>query len=67
MVFSQDAIACLASISNSSVTQKVFMSLLERFQFVTGEGEFQQPKSYGDELVEEEIHSLNVQGKDVHR
>ncbi|KAJ6363433.1 hypothetical protein OIU78_003581 [Salix suchowensis] len=29
----KDAIACLASISNSSVTQKVFMSLLERFQF----------------------------------
>ncbi|KAJ6747491.1 ARM REPEAT SUPERFAMILY PROTEIN [Salix koriyanagi] len=63
----KDAIACLASISNSSVTQKVFMSLLERFQFVTGEGEFQQPKNYGDELVEEEVHSLNVQGKDVHR
>ncbi|KAJ6332056.1 hypothetical protein OIU76_010440 [Salix suchowensis] len=63
----KDAIACLASISNSSVTQKVFMSLLERFQFVTGEGEFQQPKNYGDELVEEEVHSLNVQGKNVHR
>ncbi|KAJ6741796.1 ARM REPEAT SUPERFAMILY PROTEIN [Salix viminalis] len=39
----KDAIACLASISNSS------------------------PKNYGDELVEEEVHSLNVQGKDVHR
>ncbi|KAL9361451.1 hypothetical protein Peur_044236 [Populus x canadensis] len=63
----QDAIACLASISNSSVTQKVFMSLLKRFRFVTGEGEFQQPKSDGDELIEEEACSLNVQEKDVHR
>lgn len=67
MVFSQDAIACLASISNSSVTQKVFMSLLKRFRFVTGEGEFQQPKRDGDELIEEEACSLNVQEKDVHR
>uniref|UniRef100_A0A6M2EYR9 Uncharacterized protein n=1 Tax=Populus davidiana TaxID=266767 RepID=A0A6M2EYR9_9ROSI len=65
--FIKDAIACLASISNSSVTQKVFMSLLERFRFVTGEGEFQQPKSDGDELIEEEARSLNVQEKDVHR
>lgn len=63
----KDAIACLASISNSSVTQKVFMSLLKRFRFVTGEGEFQQPKSDGDELIEEEARSLNVQEKDVHR
>lgn len=63
----KDAIACLASISNSSVTQKVFMSLLKRFRFVTGEGEFQQPKSDGDELIEEEACSLNVQEKDVHR
>ncbi|KAL3585314.1 hypothetical protein D5086_012181 [Populus alba] len=65
--FIKDAIACLASISNSSVTQKVFMSLLKRFRFVTGEGEFQQPKSDGDELIEEEARSLNVQEKDVHR
>lgn len=63
----KDAIACLASISNSSVTQKVFMSLLKRFRFVTVEGEFQQPKSDGDELIEEEARSLNVQEKDVHR
>jgi ribosomal RNA-processing protein 12 len=31
------------------------MSLLKRFRFVTGEGEFQQPKSDGDELIEEEL------------
>ncbi|CAK7342600.1 unnamed protein product [Dovyalis caffra] len=63
----KDAIGCLASISNSSVTKKFFMSLLERFQFVTSEGEFQQTKSHGDELVEEELHNLNVQEKDAQR
>lgn len=36
----QDAIGCLASISDSSVTKQILVSFLERFQFIDDSGEF---------------------------
>nr|XP_015898209.2 RRP12-like protein isoform X1 [Ziziphus jujuba var. spinosa] len=49
----KDAIGCLASISDSSITKKIFISLLERFQFIDGRGEFGKVESQ-NELVDTE-------------
>ncbi|KAF2307960.1 hypothetical protein GH714_033822 [Hevea brasiliensis] len=35
-LYIKDAIGCLASITDSSITKKIFMSLLERFQLANG-------------------------------
>lgn len=65
--FSQDAIGCLASITDSSITKKILMSLFERFQFVDGEGEFEKLWSHNQELIDKEQDSLNSTEKDVQR
>ncbi|XP_060668704.1 uncharacterized protein LOC107431734 isoform X2 [Ziziphus jujuba] len=49
----KDAIGCLASITDSSITKKIFISLLERFQFIDGRGEFGKVESQ-NELVDTE-------------
>lgn len=52
--FLQDAIGCLASITDSSITQTIFSSLLKRFHIVNGEGEFEMLGSHIDNLTDEE-------------
>lgn len=39
----KDAIGCLASISDSSVIKKIFLSSLVKFQFINDMGEFEKP------------------------
>lgn len=65
--FSQDAIGCLASITDSSITKKILLSLLERFQFVDGEGDFEKMWSHNQALIDKEQRSLNSTEKDVQR
>lgn len=48
----KDAIGCLASITDSRMTKKVFMSLLGRFKFLNTKGEFEEPGANADELAE---------------
>ncbi|KAH9679249.1 NUC173 domain-containing protein [Citrus sinensis] len=50
----RDAIGCLASITDSSITQNIFSSLLKRFHIVNGEGEFEMLGSHIDNLTDEE-------------
>ncbi|KAJ9184815.1 hypothetical protein P3X46_004503 [Hevea brasiliensis] len=57
-LYIKDAIGCLASITDSSITKKIFMSLLERFQLANGRGEFAQLTSCGDELIDTEEGSV---------
>ncbi|KAL0555029.1 hypothetical protein IC582_008960 [Cucumis melo] len=53
----KDAIGCLASIMDSRVTKKVFVSLLERFQFLNTKDEFEEPEANADESAQ------NAEGK----
>lgn len=50
----KDAIGCLASITDSSITQNIFSSLLKRFHIINGEGEFEMLGSHIDNLTDEE-------------
>lgn len=50
----KDAIGCLASITDSSITQTIFSSLLKRFHIINGEGEFEMLGSHIDNLTDEE-------------
>ncbi|GLT26550.1 hypothetical protein SLA2020_016090 [Shorea laevis] len=63
----KDAIRCLASITDSSVTKKIFMSLLEKFQFMTCEGEFEMQKDNTNESVDDEQGNVNSKEKDLQR
>jgi hypothetical protein len=65
--FSQDAIGCLASITDSSITKNILMSLFKRFQFVDAEGEFEKLQSHNQALIDKEQGSLNSTEKDVQR
>ncbi|XP_023521029.1 RRP12-like protein [Cucurbita pepo subsp. pepo] len=48
----KDTIGCLASITDSRMTKNVFVSLLERFQFLNTKGEFEEPRANADELAQ---------------
>ncbi|CAI0374942.1 unnamed protein product [Linum tenue] len=50
----KEAIGCLASIAKSSVTKKIFLLLLKKLKLVNTAGEFEEPASDTDELVNEE-------------
>ncbi|KAE8098771.1 hypothetical protein FH972_016809 [Carpinus fangiana] len=63
----KDAIGCLASITDSSITKKILLSLFERFQFVDGEGDFEKMWSHNQALIDKEQGSLNSTEKDVQR
>lgn len=52
--FPQDAIGCLASISDSLITKNIFMSSLERFQLINGVGEFEKLGSHTHALSDKE-------------
>ncbi|KAM3691175.1 hypothetical protein ACJW31_09G175400 [Castanea mollissima] len=55
----KDAIGCLASITDSSITKMILMSLLERFQFVDGEGEFEKLGSDNQAMIDKEQGNLS--------
>ncbi|XWS59109.1 hypothetical protein CRYUN_Cryun08bG0093900 [Craigia yunnanensis] len=63
----QDAVGCLASITDSSITKRIFVSLVEKLQFVDGEGEFEKQAGNANELMEEEQSNLITMGKDASR
>ncbi|XVE61118.1 hypothetical protein DITRI_Ditri06bG0014200 [Diplodiscus trichospermus] len=66
-LYLKDAIGCLASITDSSITKKIFVSLVEKLQFIDGEGEFEKQAGNADEFMEKEQSSLNTMGKDESR
>ncbi|GAV57862.1 NUC173 domain-containing protein [Cephalotus follicularis] len=57
--FLKDALGCLASIADSSITKNIFMSLLKRFQFVNGRGEFAMLDSPTHEVIDKEKGNLS--------
>ncbi|PON31520.1 Coatomer beta subunit [Parasponia andersonii] len=64
--FFKDAIGCLASITDPSVTKKIFMSLLEQFEFIDDMGEFGKPEN-AHSLVDKEQGNLSIMEKDAQR
>ncbi|XWS43128.1 hypothetical protein CRYUN_Cryun16bG0075700 [Craigia yunnanensis] len=66
-LYLKDAIGCLASITDSSITKRIFVSLVEKLQFVDGEGEFEKQADNADEFMEKEESNLNTIGKDASR
>ncbi|XP_050227789.1 ribosomal RNA-processing protein 12 isoform X2 [Mercurialis annua] len=63
----KDAVGCLASITDSSVTKNILMPLLKRFQLVNDTGEFEQPMNKEDELIETKQENFNANEKDEKR
>lgn len=62
---SQDAIGCLASMTDSSITKKVLLSLFERSEFADGDGEFGKLMSHKPALIDKE--QGNLCNRDVQR
>lgn len=62
----KDAIGCLASITDASITKKILMSLFKRFEFLDDESEFELGSHY-QTFVDKEEGSLNSTEKDVQR
>ncbi|PPS01032.1 hypothetical protein GOBAR_AA19619 [Gossypium barbadense] len=65
-LYLKDAIGCLASITDSSITKRIFVSLVEKLQSIDGEGEFVKQAGNADEVVEKEKNT-NTMGKDASR
>ncbi|PPD81417.1 hypothetical protein GOBAR_DD21651 [Gossypium barbadense] len=65
-LYLKDAIGCLASITDSSITKRIFVSLVEKLQSIDGEGEFVKQAGNADEVVEKE-KNINTMGKDASR
>ncbi|KAE8671691.1 ARM repeat superfamily protein, putative isoform 2 [Hibiscus syriacus] len=65
-LYLKDAIGCLASITDSSVTKRNFVSLVEKMQFIDGEGEFEKQPGNANKLMEKESN-LNTMGKEARR
>lgn len=63
----QDAIGCLASVTDSSISKKIFESLLEKFQFKDGGDEFGKVESHTDASSSEEQRNLSTREKDAQR
>ncbi|XP_059646290.1 uncharacterized protein LOC132291822 [Cornus florida] len=63
----KDAIGCLASITDSSVTKAIFISSLERFQFVNDLGEYGKLGSHSNALLDKEQGSTPFADKDAER
>ncbi|KHG08770.1 RRP12-like protein [Gossypium arboreum] len=65
-LYLKDAIGCLASITDSSITKRIFVLLVEKLQSIDGEGEFVKQADNADEVVEKEKNT-NTMGKDASR
>ncbi|CAK9182413.1 unnamed protein product [Ilex paraguariensis] len=65
--FLKNAIGSLASITDSSVVRKIFISCLERFQLVDDLGECGKLVSHTNASVDEEQSSSISMGKDMKR
>ncbi|XP_022766661.1 RRP12-like protein [Durio zibethinus] len=66
-LYLKDAIGCLASITDSSINKRIFVSLVKKLQFVDGEGEFEKQAGNANEIMEKEQGNLNTMGKDASR
>lgn len=64
--FIKDAIGCLASITDSSITKKIFMSILEKFQ-LTSEGELEMQEVKSNESADEEQDKTTYKEKYLKR
>ncbi|XP_017977564.1 PREDICTED: RRP12-like protein isoform X2 [Theobroma cacao] len=66
-LYLKDAIGCLASITDSSITKRIFVSLVQKLQFIDGEGEIGKQAANANECMEKEQGNLSTTGKDAHR
>ncbi|XVF56162.1 hypothetical protein PTKIN_Ptkin06aG0095200 [Pterospermum kingtungense] len=66
-LYLKDAIGCLASITDSSITKRIFVSLCEKLQFVDGEGEVEKQAGNAAEFREKDRSNLSSMGKDASR
>lgn len=66
-LYLKDAIQCLASITDSSITKRIFVSLVEKLKFVDCEAEFEKQAGNADEFMEKEQSNLSTMGKDTTR
>ncbi|KAK8588814.1 hypothetical protein V6N13_087709 [Hibiscus sabdariffa] len=66
-LYLKDAIGCLASITDSSVTKRIFVSLVEKLQSIDGEGKFEKQAGNANELMEKEESNPNTMGKETSR
>ncbi|KAK1384617.1 NUC173 domain-containing protein [Heracleum sosnowskyi] len=61
------AIGCLASIAESSITEKIFISLLKKLQLADVSGDCEELISHGDDSASKEENALNTTDKDANR
>ncbi|EOY09219.1 ARM repeat superfamily protein, putative isoform 3 [Theobroma cacao] len=66
-LYLKDAIGCLASITDSSITKRIFVSLVQKLQFIDGEGEIGKQAANANDCMEKEQGNLSTTGKDAHR
>ncbi|KAM1306574.1 hypothetical protein ACFX2H_008940 [Malus domestica] len=66
-LYLKDAIGCLASVTDSSNAKKIFISLLEKFQFKDSRHELGKLESQTDASAGEEEHNLSTREKDALR
>lgn len=61
------AIGCLASIADSSITEKIFISLLEKLQLADVSGDCEKLISHGDDSASKEENLLSPTDIDANR
>ncbi|KAB2631281.1 RRP12-like protein [Pyrus ussuriensis x Pyrus communis] len=66
-LYLKDAIGCLASVTDSSNAKKIFISLLEKFQFKDSRHELGKLESQTDASAGEEEQNLSTREKDALR
>lgn len=65
--FFQDAIGCLASVTDSSIAKNIFITLLGKFHFIDGRNEFSKVESHTDASGDEETYNQCTREKDAQR
>ncbi|XP_062003932.1 uncharacterized protein LOC133721362 [Rosa rugosa] len=65
--FLKDAIRCLASVADSSIAKKIFISVLQKFHLMDGRNEFVKVESHTNSLGNEEEHNRSTREKNAQR
>ncbi|KAL6145229.1 hypothetical protein ACLB2K_055917 [Fragaria x ananassa] len=63
----KDAIRCLASVADSSIAKKIFISVLKKFHLMDGRNEFIKLESYTNSMGIEEEHNQSTRENNAQR
>ncbi|XP_004304346.1 PREDICTED: uncharacterized protein LOC101309566 [Fragaria vesca subsp. vesca] len=63
----KDAIRCLASVADSSIAKKIFISVLKKFHLMDGRNEFIKLDSYTNSMGIEEEHNQSTRENNAQR